>query len=138
VSLKAQLKWTEGRQFVAQAGGGPAVVIDTRDSASGPSPMEMVLMGVAGCTAFDVLMIMEKKRAQITDFQVNISGQRAEDYPRRFTDIHIEYILYGRGIKPKGVEQAIELSENKYCSATASLSATIHHSYRIIEVEEKS
>jgi putative redox protein len=97
--------------------------------------MEMVLMGVAGCTAIDVIMIMEKRRANVTDFQINISGTRADEYPRRYTHIHIEYVLHGRGIKVKDVERAIELSENKYCSATASLNAQIEHSYRIVDVD---
>jgi putative redox protein len=139
--VQAQLKWTEGRQFVARAGDGPAVVIDSRpavdhdsqEGRSGPGPMQMVLMGVAGCTAVDVLLIMQKRRAQVTDFQVNISGQRAEEHPRCYTKIHIEYVLYGRKIKPKDVERAIQLSETKYCSALASLNADVEHSYHIHE-----
>ena len=74
MTVKAQLQWTEGMQFIARAGKGPAVVLDSSDGGSGPSPMEMVLIGVAGCSAIDVIMIMEKKRAQVTDFQINITG----------------------------------------------------------------
>ena len=122
-------------QFVARAGDGPAVVLDSREGASGPSPMEMILMGVAGCTAIDVIMIMKKRRADVTAFQVNISGARADDYPRRYTRIHIEYVLHGKGLKVKDVERAIELSENKYCSATASLNAEIEHSYQIVDAD---
>jgi putative redox protein len=135
MDVQAQLKWIDGLQFVARAGDGPAVVMDSREGASGPSPMEMVLMGVAGCTAIDVILILQKRRTNVTDFQVNISGTRADEYPRRYTDIHIEYVLSGRGIKPKDVERAIELSETKYCSATASLNANFEHSYHIIEVD---
>jgi putative redox protein len=135
MTLKAQLRWTEGLQFVARAGNGPGVVIDTHEGGGGPSPMDMVLMGVAGCTAVDVVSIMQKKRAAMTDFQVNIAGERAEDYPRRFTHIRIEYVLKGKGIKAKAVEQAIRLSETKYCSAMASLNATVEHTYRIVEDE---
>jgi putative redox protein len=131
--LTAQLKWTSGLQFVGRPGDGPAVVIDTRDDRSGPSPMELVLMGVAGCTAMDVVVIMQKKKADLRDFEVNIRGERAENHPRRFVEIEIEYVLYGMGIKPKAVEQAIQLSETKYCSAIASLNATVSHSYRIVE-----
>jgi putative redox protein len=94
--------------------------------------MEMVLMGVAGCSAIDVIMIMEKKRAQVTDFQVNITGQRAEEYPKRYTDIHIEFVLHGKGIKPKAVKQAIQLSATKYCGAMASLNADVKTTYRIV------
>ena len=132
MTLKAQLKWTEGRQFIARAGNGPAVVLDSGEGGSGPSPMEMVLIGIAGCSAIDVIMIMEKKRAQVTDFQINIAGERAEEYPKRYTDIHIEFIIHGKDIKPKAVEQAIQLSETKYCGAMASLNAHFETSYRIV------
>ncbi len=133
MTVKAQIKWADGMQFIARAGKGPAVVLDSSEGGSGPSPMEMVLIGVAGCSAIDVIMIMEKKRAQVTDFQVNITGERAEEYPQRYTDIHIEYVLQGKGLKAKAVEQAIELSETKYCGAMASLNADIKTTYRILD-----
>ena len=137
MDMLAQLKWIDGLQFVARAGDGPAVVIDSRESGSGPSPMEMVLMGVAGCTAIDVILIMQKRRADVTDFQINISGTRAEEYPRRYTHIQIEYVLHGRNLKKKDVERAIQLSETKYCSATASLNASVEHSYRLIDIQDE-
>ena len=133
MTLNAQLKWTEGMQFIARAGKGPAVVLDSSDGGSGPSPMEMVLIGVAGCSAIDVIMILEKKRVQVTDFQVNISGERAEEYPQRYTDVHIEYVFQGKGIKPKAVEQAIQLSETKYFGAMASLNADFETTHRIVD-----
>ena len=120
-------------QFIARAGKGPAVVLDSSEGGSGPSPMEMVLMGVAGCSAIDVIMIMGKKRAQVTDFMVNITGERAEEYPKRYTVVHIEFVLHGKGIKPKAVEQAIQLSETKYCGAMASLNADFNTTFRIVE-----
>ncbi len=132
MTVEAKLNWTEGRQFIARAGNGPAVVLDSGEGGSGPSPMEMVLIGVAGCSAIDVIMIMEKKRAQVTDFQINITGERAEEYPKRYTDIHIEFIIHGKDIKPKAVEQAIQLSETKSCGAMASLNAHFETSYRIV------
>ena len=134
MTINAQLNWTDGMQFVARAGNGPAVVLDSSDGGSGPSPMELVLIGVAGCTAIDVIMIMQKKRADIIDFKVNISGERADEHPKRYTNIHIEYVLYGRNLKPNAVEQAIQLSEEKYRSASASLNADIDSSYNIIEM----
>ncbi len=133
MTLKAQLKWTDGMQFIARSGEGPAVVLDSGEGGSGPSPMEMVLIGVAGCSAIDVIMIMEKKRAAVTDFQVNITGDRAAEYPKRYTDIHIEFVLHGKGIKPKAVEQAIQLSATKYCGAMASLNADFKTAYRIVD-----
>jgi putative redox protein len=134
MTIQAQLKWTDGLQFVARSGSGPAVVIDSSDGGSGVSPMQMVLIGVAGCTAIDVIMIMKKKRADIKRFEVNVAGEMAESYPKRYTRIRIEYVLHGRNIKPKGVEQAIDLSEKKFCSAMASMNAEFEHSYRIVDV----
>jgi putative redox protein len=100
---------------------------------AGPSPMGLLLMGVAGCTAIDVVSIMKKKRTKMTGFEVVISGDMAEDYPKRYTKIHIEYVLHGKGIPPKSVEHAIKLSETKYCSVMASLNAVFDHAYRIVE-----
>jgi putative redox protein len=136
MQVQAQLKWTDGLQFIARVGDGPAVVIDSHEEASGPSPMELILMGVAGCTAIDVILIMKKRRADVRDLQIHITGIRADEPPRRYTEIHIEYVFYGAGLKRKDVERAIELSESKYCSATASLNAEFEHTYRIFEIGE--
>lgn len=133
MAIQAHLKWTDGLQFVARADGGPAVVIDSREGASGASPMQLMLMGIAGCTAIDVAMILQKRRAPFSGLEVNIRGERAEEYPQRFTAIEIEYVVHGKDIKPKDVERAIQLSESKYCSATASLNAEVTHSHRIVE-----
>jgi putative redox protein len=131
--MQANLKWVDGWQFVARAGDGPAVVIDGHKPRGGPSPMEMILMGVAGCTATDVILVMEKKRINVTDFQINISGERAKEHPKSYTRIHLEYVLTGTGISEKAVERAIQLSEEKYCSAISSLCADVTHSYRIVD-----
>jgi putative redox protein len=135
MTIKAKLEWKEKMQFVGQAGDGPRVIIDDPDGRTGPTPMEMVLMGVAGCTAMDVISIMRKKRADITGFQANITGERAEDHPKRYTRILIEYVLEGIGITSKDVERAIKLSTIKYCSATASLNAQVETSCRILVKE---
>ena len=133
MAIQAQLNWIDDMQFVARAGDSPAVVIDNPESKGGPSPMQLVLMGVAGCIAMDVISIMRKKRANITDFQVNITGKRAEDHPKRYTNIQTEFVLHGKGITPKAAEQAIQLSETKYCSAIASLNASFESTYRIVD-----
>jgi len=133
MKLSAQLKWTEGLQFVARAGNCPAVVIDSNEGGSGTSPMELLLISVAGCSAIDVIMILQKKRLAVTGLQVNISGVRAEEYPRPYTDIQIEFVVSGRDIRPPAVEQAIRLSETKYCGAIASLNARVQTAYRIVE-----
>jgi len=136
MAVQAQLKWIDGMQFIARAGDGPAVVIDNPESKGGASPMQLLLIGVAGCTAVDVIAILQKKRAKVTDFHVNISGERAEEHPKRYTHINIEYVLYGQDLKPRAVEQAIQLSETKYCSAMASLNANFENTYRIVDLDE--
>lgn len=136
MAVQAQLKWIDGMQFIARAGDGPAVVIDDPESKGGASPMQLVLIGIAGCTAVDVILIMQKKRVKVTEFHVNITGERAQEHPKRYTNIQIEYVLHGKGIEPKAVEQAITLSETKYCSAMASLNASFASSYRIVDSEQ--
>jgi putative redox protein len=136
MTVQAHLKWTDGLQFVARAGEGPAVILDSSDGASGAGPMQLVLMGVAGCTAIDIVMILKKKRVGMSRFEIDIAGEQAETYPKRYTKMTITYTLFGKGIKPKAVEQAIELSETKYCSAMASMNAEVVHSYRIVEEDD--
>jgi len=133
MTIRAKLEWKESMQFIGQAGEGPSVFIDSNEGRTGPSPMEMVLMGVAGCTAMDVIYIMKKRRADVTGFRVNITGERAENHPKRYTRILIEYLIEGKGITPKDVERAIKLSTTKYCSAMASLNAQVETSYRIAD-----
>jgi putative redox protein len=136
MAVKAKLRWTDGFQFVARAEKGPGLVLDSSDGGSGPTPMEMVLMGVAGCTAMDVVSILKKKKASFTDLNVNISGEQAEEHPKRYTDINIEFVVHGKGVRPQDVERSIELSVTKYCSAMASINAKISHTFRIVEGEE--
>lgn len=104
---------------------------DGSDAAS--RPKELLLMALAGCTASDVVPILRKKRVPLTDFRVTVSAREREEHPRIFTDIHVEYIVYGDDINPADVERAIELSTTKYCSVSAILkaSAALTHSYRI-------
>jgi putative redox protein len=135
MAVQAQLKWTEGMQFIGRIGDGSAMVLDNPEGGSGPSPMQLVLMGVAGCTAMDVVFILRKKRLHLTDFTINISGKRTDTHPKRYESIRIEYLLKGKDLKPKAVEQAITLSQEKYCSATASLNADLTHTYKIIDSE---
>ena len=89
----------------------------------GVSPMEMLLLGAAGCTGIDVISILEKKRKKIDNFQIKVRGLRAKEHPRVYTKIEVVYLLWGQNLDTKSVEQAIELSENKYCSASAMLGA---------------
>ena len=135
MAAQAHLKWTDGLQFVGRVGKGPAVILDNAEGGSGPSPMQMVLIGIGGCTGMDVVSILKKKRANFSKFEVNITGDQAEDHPKRYTRIHMEFVVHGKDIKPKDVERSIELSTTKYCSAIASINAALEHSYRIVEVE---
>ena len=133
MEMKATLKWVDNMQIVARSGNGPAIIMDNIERGSGPTPMQLLLMGVAGCTAMDVVSIMKKKRAGMTGLEVNISGERAEDHPKRYTKINMEFVFTGNAIKPKDAERSIELSITKYCSAVASLNATVEHTYHIVE-----
>ncbi|NLV75262.1 MAG: OsmC family protein [Chloroflexi bacterium] len=132
--------WIESRQFTAYAeGSGGTVPIDARHGeddppARGTSPMELLLMGVAGCTGMDVISVLQKKREHVTAYYVTITGERAEGYPSYYTRIYIDHEVHGKGISAQSVERAIWLSTTKYCSAINSLKAEVETSYRIIEV----
>jgi putative redox protein len=136
MTIETRLEWKGKMQFVGQAGDSPGVFIDSTEGKSGPTPMEVLLMGVAGCTAMDVIWIMKKRRAEVTGFRVHVTGEQAEEYPKRYTRILIEYVLEGKGLSPKDVERAITLSMTKYCSATASMAAPVETRYRIIEKKQ--
>lgn len=135
MTVQTELRWSEEYQFIGRADNGPAIVLDTREGGSGPSPMEVILMGLAGCAGIDVVSILKKRRSPFTGLQIKAAGERAKEHPRRYTHIKIDFEVFGRGIKPKDVQRAIELSMTKYCSAVASLDADIKHSFRIVEEE---
>ncbi|MDX0541744.1 OsmC family protein [Sinorhizobium medicae] len=137
--MKARLKWVEGRTFVGESGSGHKVVLGTATGPDGPtpgpSPMEMVLIGTGGCSAFDVVHILEKGREAIEDCVVEMDADRAEQDPRVFTRIHMHFIVKGRGLAAKKVERAVALSIEKYCSASAMLAktATITHDFEVVD-----
>jgi putative redox protein len=133
MSMEAKVTWVEDRRFVGQASSGHAVVLDGSAEKLGPSPMELMLIGMAGCTAYDVAVILEKKRQEVSGLEVSARAERAEEPPRVYTRIEIEYVVHGQAIKPKAVEDAIRLSKEKYCSASIMLGKTaeISTSYRI-------
>ena len=123
--------WTGENTFLAEDGEGRK----TNLSGEHLRPMQMLLASLAGCSGVDVVLILEKKRVKLSDFQIEISAERAETYPKVYTDIHLTYSFWGENIKKKDVEQAIELSENKYCSVSAMLKSTakITSEYKIFE-----
>src|SRR5579872_4339396 len=126
--LEASVTLREGMAFSAISGSGHEIILDTRRDDGGqdlgPSPMELLLMGTAGCTAMDVISILRKKRQDVTAYQVLIHGTRAETYPKVFTDITIEHIVTGHQVSEAAVLHAIDLSVQKYCGAYATMSKT--------------
>ena len=135
MTAEARVTWVENRRFVGHASSGHAIVIDGSTDKLGPSPMELVLLGLVGCSAFDVIDILEKKKQAVASFEVIARAERAADYPRVYTAIGIEFVVRGQAIKAKAVEDAIQLSMGKYCSVAGMLNKTaqITTSYRIEE-----
>lgn len=135
----AQVTWVHGMQFVGEAGSGHAVVLDGRESVGGRDtglrPLELMLVGLAGCTAMDVVHILRRKRQQVTDLQVQVEAERADDHPKVYTSIKLKYVVRGHDLSEKAVVDSIELSEKKYCSASAMLGKTaeIDYTYQIIQ-----
>jgi putative redox protein len=135
--MKARVKWLEGTAMVGESGSGHALVMDGPPDLGGRNlgvrPMEMLLLGLGGCTEFDVLMILRRARAEVTDCVVELTAERAETDPKVFTRIHVHFIVTGRDLKPKQVERAIALSAEKYCSASIMLGAVaqVTHDFEI-------
>lgn len=136
--MKAKISLREGVSFLGQTDSGHAVLMDGAPDAGGknlgPRPMEMILLGLGGCAAFDVVLILRKARQALTDCLVEIDAQRASEDPKVFTQIHLHFIVTGKELDPRCVERAINLSAEKYCSASMMLKATvtITHDYEII------
>ena len=130
--------WKGEMTFVGQNALGGTVQMGTLNGKPGVGPMQLLLVAVAGCTGEDILSILQKKRTDLTDMQVRVSGKRADDYPKIWTHIHITYLIWGKSIRPKDVEQAIELSEDKYCSVGSMLgkSSKITSEYHILKPGE--
>lgn len=132
---KATVKYAGDEFFIGTTPNGYSQVMDTKgDRHSAPTPMEMLLVSVAACTAVDVISILSKKRQNVTDYDVEITGVRADDHPRKFISFHINHIVRGRDISEKALADAIELSDDKYCSVAATVrpTATITTTYEII------
>ncbi len=139
---EAKVTWVAGMQFVGEGGGSKHGVVmdasaDVGGRGTGARPMELLLVALGGCTAMDVISILQKMRQKVTGLEINLSGEEATDWPRRYTTIHLEYVVRGRGLDPKAVARSIELSDSKYCSVSASLrpGVQITNSYRIVEEE---
>jgi len=137
--MKARVKWVEAMTFVGESGSGHSVVMDGPPESGGRDlgirPMEMLLLGMGGCTAFDVVMILRKARQPILDCMVEIDAERADTDPKVFTQIHAHFVVTGHGLSDKQVARAVELSAEKYCSASIMLgkTATITHDYEVVD-----
>ncbi len=137
--MKAYVKWIEDRNFLGESDSGHAVVMGSKGGKTGvaiaPTPMELILMGLGGCTSYDVVHILERGREAVTDCALEIDAERAEEDPKVFTKIHLHFVVTGRKLNAAKVERAIALSAEKYCSASAMLarSVAITHDFEVAE-----
>ena len=137
---KASISWVDGLQFVAESGSGHGIVVDASvengGHNAGARPMELLLMGLLGCTAMDVISILKKKRQPVRDLKIYATGEQAAESPNYFTRIHLEYVAYGN-VDEQALARSIQLSEERYCSAAATLRGRteITSSYRVEKAE---
>ncbi|HUX81474.1 MAG: OsmC family protein [Halothiobacillus sp.] len=132
--MKARVKWVEGMAFMAEADSGHGIMLDGSPEIGGRNlgarPMEMVLMGLGGCTAIDVMVILGKQRQPVEDCWIELEADRSEvAAPKVFTKIHLHYVVKGPGLDPKQVERAVKLSADKYCSVSAMLKSSVDITY---------
>jgi putative redox protein len=147
MTSEVHVTWTgPGLRLTGKSANGSEIILDhllpgegesgqSEGEEAGPRPLELVLLSLAGCTTMDVVSILQKKRQPFTGLQVKVSAERAEEHPKVYTQIHLEFLVQGQGVKPQAVERAIELSQTKYCPAAAMLSKAVNitTSYRIKE-----
>ena len=140
--MKATVRWLDGASFLGESGSGHTVVMDGPESAGGRDigirPMEMMLLGVGGCSSFDVVSILRKSRQDVTDCVAEVSAERADAVPAVFEKIHLRFLVTGRGLSEKQVARAVSLSAEKYCSATIMLvqgGVEVTHDFEIREAD---
>ncbi|WP_426416247.1 OsmC family protein [Aestuariirhabdus sp. LZHN29] len=136
--MQVEVKWLKDRQFEGVAGSGVRVVMDgARENNQGVRPLEMLLLGVGGCSSYDVIGMLEKARQQVSDCRVEITAERADAVPSVFTKIHLHFVVSGNELKDSQVKRAVALSAEKYCSASIMLGAggvEITHDYQLVEL----
>jgi putative redox protein len=135
-TMRVSASYDEGTRFIIESGSGHTVTMDG-DHLAALSPMEMVLASLASCSGISVLSILQKRREDITNYEVRVQGVRAAEHPKVFTDITIEHIFTGHSVRPASIERAIELAETRYCGVSIMLSqaAELTNTYRIIEID---
>ena len=140
--MKARIKWIQDVMFLGESGSGHSVVMDGAPDAGGRNlgfrPMEMLLLGLGGCSAFDVMLILKRGREAVTDCVVDIEAERATTDPKVFTKIVMHYTVTGQRLDPKKVERAVQLSAEKYCSASAIIGKTAQITHTITLVDATS
>jgi putative redox protein len=133
----ARLRYAGNEAFVAESPNGHAMVTGfSHDAPSSPTPMDLLLVALGGCTGADVVSILQKKRQRVTGYEIEVSGVRRDEHPRVYTSFEVLHRVRGRGVDPKAVARAVELSETKYCSVSAMLGATAKITSRIEVVED--
>lgn len=133
--MKAKVIWVNKKQFIGISPSGHGIVIDSPDETNyGPSPMELILIALAGCTGIDVISILEKMKKKAESFEVICEGERVDTYPKVYKKIKVHYIVKGKNIEKEAVEKAINLSKEKYCSVSAMLSNSVEidFSYEVL------
>lgn len=140
--MQARIKWSENAAFIGETGSGHAIVIDGPQEIGGrnlgPRPMELLLLGVGACSSVDVMMILKKSRQNVSDCYCELTSKRADTDPKVFTDIHLHFVVTGKGLGENHVKRAVELSAEKYCSASIMLAkggCNITHDYEVRETE---
>jgi putative redox protein len=139
--MKARVKWHENAVFIAESGSGHAVVVDGPAEIGGRNlgvrPMELMLMSVGSCSAVDIVQILKKARQPVSACEVDVVGERAETDPKVFTKIHLHFTVSGKGLSENHVKRAVQLSAEKYCSASIMLqkAAEVTHSHTLVELE---
>jgi putative redox protein len=137
MAKRVRVKWVEKRQFVGTDSGKHSIVMSSQDgqNGTGMSPSDLLLVALGGCTGYDVVSILEKKRQRLTGLEVTVTGEQEPDPPWTYRKIHIVYVVRGKGLREKAVRDAIELSEQKYCSVSATVRGTaeVTHDYTIVE-----
>ena len=140
--MQATVKWTDGAMFVGESGSGHTVVMDGPEDLGGRNmgcrPMEMLLLGTGGCSIYDVMSMLKKSRQNVVDCRVEMQAERADAVPAVFTKINMHFVVTGIGLKESQVKRAVELSAEKYCSASIMLGAAgveMTHSYEVVEFQ---
>jgi len=135
--IEAKVTLVNNMQFAGKASSGHSLIMDADEESGGKNagfrPMELLLVGFGGCSGMDVISILRKKRQPVTGLEINVKGEKGDSYPKVYKEVHIEYVVKGKGVEKEAVERAIALSLEKYCSVGATLAkaGTITHSYKI-------